>query len=386
MTEPAQPTTTRPRSAWSFALIVLAGFVALFATLNVWVERQLLDTDAWVDATDQLLADDDVRGALATYLVNELYDTVPVGERIGELLPEDFANLGPLLAGALREPATETVDRLLESDAVRVAWREANRAAHQLLVAVIEDDTGDVLSTAGGAVSIDLRELVRATAERIGFGEQLVERLPDDAGVVVLFESDELETAQDAARIADRLAIVFVVVVVVLFAAALYLSAGRRRTLRDIGIALTVVGAIAVIGRIAGVAALADSVSKRESTEPASSVLDIGTTLLRQIALTEMLVGLVLIGFATLVGPSSFAHRLRAHLVPVLRHGALTTVGGGVFVFLVLLWIKPGGPIESWLVALVLAVLCVAGVWWVQRVSLAEAETPLTVTAPDPHG
>jgi hypothetical protein len=367
---------TGRRNSWAFALVVVGSVIALLATVGSWVNRQLLDTDTWVDATDQLLADPEVRGALATYLVDELYESVEVGEEISDLLPTDFDALGPVLAAALREPATEAVDRLLASDPVRNAWREANRAAHSLLVAVIEDDTGDVLSTAGGVVSIDLGELVRALGERIGLGDRVLELIPEDAGVIVLFESDELSLVQDAAWVADRLAIALLVLVVAAFAAAIYLSNDRRRAVRDCGIGLVAVGVVAMLARIAGVATLADNLARADGDEPARSVLDIGTTLLRQIALTEILVGLVLIAFAALVGPSSPARRIRGLLAPAFAHGTLFSVVGGLAVYLLFLWVKPGGPISGGWIALGLAVLCVAGVGWVLRTARSEALEP----------
>ena len=45
---------------------------------------------------------------------------------------------------------------------------------------------------------------------------------------------------------------------------------------------------------------------------------------------------------------------------------------GGLLVLLVLLWLKPGGPIDGWIIALGAAASCVAGVAWVQRVTMAE--------------
>lgn len=87
--------------------------------LSVWVKRQLLDTDEWVTAADKLLADDDVRDLLATYLVDELYEAVDVAEEVSARLPEDLEGLGGLLAAGLRDPATDGVNRLLETELVR---------------------------------------------------------------------------------------------------------------------------------------------------------------------------------------------------------------------------------------------------------------------------
>ncbi|MDH4171444.1 MAG: hypothetical protein OEW42_17820, partial [Acidimicrobiia bacterium] len=194
MTEPGEDVNRRKLA---IALVILASVLALVSTLNTWVERQALDTDAWVDATDQLLADDDIRQALSVYLVDELYSAISVEDAVAEALPADFDGLAGLVAGAVRGPATDAVDRLLDTEQARTTWREINRLAHSTLLTVIEDDTGEVLSSEGGAVTIDFGELVRALGRRIGLSEDIVDRIPEGTGVVVLFESDELELVQD---------------------------------------------------------------------------------------------------------------------------------------------------------------------------------------------
>ena len=160
----------------------------------------------------------------------------------------------------------------------------------------------------------------------------------------------------------------------------MYLSGDRRRTLRDVGISLVTVGVLVMVSRWLGVDALAGNLSQASDDEPAASILDIGSSLLRQIAVTEILIGVALIAFASLAGPSGVAQRIRGFLAPALRHGAIAAVIGGLAVYVFLLWISPGGPIDGWLLAVFVAGLCVAGVFWVQRVTLAEVNQPL---APD---
>ena len=64
----------RPGSApgWLvWTMIVLASVVAIGASMNAWLNRQVLDTDNWVEASDQALEEPAVRAALSTYLVND---------------------------------------------------------------------------------------------------------------------------------------------------------------------------------------------------------------------------------------------------------------------------------------------------------------------------
>ncbi len=106
----------RPGSApgwlvWS--MIVLASVVAIGASMNAWLNRQLLDTDNWVSASDQVLEEPAVRAALSTFLVNELFSYVDVSAQLEDRLPDSLQVLAGPISQALREPAIEGVDRLL---------------------------------------------------------------------------------------------------------------------------------------------------------------------------------------------------------------------------------------------------------------------------------
>ena len=93
MSEPvddgASPDRERPAHGhWPMVLIVVATLVAIVSALTTWVQTQALDTDEWVEASTEVLADDDVQAALATYLVDELYSTGDVTEALTSALPD----------------------------------------------------------------------------------------------------------------------------------------------------------------------------------------------------------------------------------------------------------------------------------------------------------
>ncbi len=354
-------------------LVVAACVLMAFATLTTWLQRQALSTTAWLAATDQLLADDEVRDALSVFLVDELYKAVPVEDEIAKVLPDDLDGLAPILASSIRQPATDAVDALLASDEAKDIWRTVSREAHSLFVAVLQDDSTDALSTSGGAVTIDLGQLVEALAERVGFSGDRLAQLPDDVGVVTLFESGELEQAQDLVRTVERTATVLVVLVLALFAAAIWYSSDRRRTLRNIGIGISIVSVTVLIGRQVGIGALVAS-SPNPGNEPALSVLDIGTSLLRQSAFTQFTVGLLLVAFAVLVGPTELAARVRRFIRPAMSYGAVSIVGGGVVLALILSFFRTSGPAAGWVVVSVLFAACLAGAAWIQRVTMSELQ------------
>ncbi len=363
------PTTRHPRLS---SLLVVAGCLLMVAaTLNTWLQRQALSNDAWVAATDELLADDDIRQALAVFLVDELYEAVDVEAAVAELLPADLDRLAPVLASTIRQPATEAVDALLATEEAKQIWNTASRTAHSLFISVLKDDGTAALSTTDGAVTIDLSQLVERLAVRVGLSGDRIAELPKGTGVVTLFEAGELEAAQDITRLIERTATILTLLVLAMFGAAVWLSPDRRRTLRNVGIGFFVVGVVVLAARSTGIGALSGLGSGTDD-EPAFSVLDIGTGLLRQSGLTQVTLGLLVIAFAVLVGPTKPATRVREFISPAMRYGVASAIGVGVVVALTASWFRASGPAASWLPVILFFATCLGGAVWLQRITLRE--------------
>lgn len=336
--------------ASSRLLIFAASLLAIVSTLNVWVERQLLDTDEWVDVSDQLLADEQVRNLLAVYLVDELYAAVDLDAELQNRLPENLDPLAGLISGALRGPATDAVDRLLATETVRSAWSSTNRASHATLVAILRDDTPAGVSTADGAVTFELGELVVIVGQELGISDEALARIPDDAGSITVVESDELAAAQSFVRLIEVLSVVLFVVVVALYAAAIYVAPGRRAdVLRWVGLSLVFVGGVLLVARRISTRAAADALTGTEETsEVAGLAMRIGTEILREMAIAGIAIGLLLLCFGWLLGASSSATGARSAMGPLFLRGPVGVWLTATAALLVVLYLLPGEPIRSW--------------------------------------
>jgi hypothetical protein len=377
-------TSGRRAPGWVIhALIVVATVLGVVSGLNVWVERQLLDTDQWVEVADELIADDEVRGLLAAYLVDELYESVDVAEELSARLPEDLDGLGGLLAAALREPATGGVDRLLNTDLVRGSWADVNETAHATLVRILRDDTGPAISTADGIVTLDLGELVKQVGKEFGLSLDVLDKLPEDVGMVTIVESDELGAAQDAVRLIETLNVVLFVVVVALYAAAVYLAGQRRRVaIREVGLALVIGSVLMLVGLRLAVGAVEGAVGDTPGAQGAARAATIiGTDLLRGMAMAGLAFGALVVGYAALAGPSKTARRLREMLVPVLLARPVVAWSAAGAVLLAVLYLAPGEPLQSWVRGLIFIALFVAGLEALRRQLAREFPEALPVSA-----
>jgi hypothetical protein len=381
----------RARSILVWGLVALGALILLVGSLTVWVKRQALDTDAWVNASTRLLADPDVRSALSIYLVDQLYEYGDVEERLEERLPTNLAGLAGPIAGSLRSPAEEAVDRLLESPRFQALWEDVNRIAHQTLLRILEDETRAGVSTAEGNVTLDLRTFLVTIGDELGIGERLEQRLPEDAGQITILQSDQLQTAQTSLKVIKVLSWLVVFLALAAFAGAIWLARDRRGMLTAVGVVLLLVGILLLVIRRAVGNYLVDALAQGESVrEAAGSAWLIGTSLLTQIAWALVVYGIVVLIGAFLAGPSRIARRVRGVIGPPLRDypaGAWAALAG---VYLLLVLWGPVPSLRTWLGVIVLGALLAVGFEAFRRLTLAElenggpAEEPPAPAAPAP--
>ena len=239
---------SRRRSIVVWTLIVVASVVTLLMTLTFWLKRQVLDNNSWRKASTQLVQNQDVQSSVSTLVVNQLYENVDVGQALSDRLPEQVKALGPTLAAALRQPATNAVEALLDRPKVQQLFIEASSRAQQKLVNVLEDKTGYGISTGNGEVTIDLHQLVVELGTNLGISQERLDKLPAKAGVINLMSSDQLGAAQKGVKLVHVISGFFVILVLVLYALAIYLARGRRReTLRNVGWAVIVVSVLTLV-------------------------------------------------------------------------------------------------------------------------------------------
>ncbi len=357
----------------------------LVGSLTVWVKRQALDTDSWVDTSSRLLEDDDVRGALSVYIVDELYSNLDPEETLEDQLPENLQGLAGPLAGALRQPAVDGVDNFLQRPRVQELWATANRAAHEALLRILEDDTRESVSTAGGVVTLDLRTLLVRIGEELGFGEQLDSRLPEGAGQITILKSDQLDAAQKGVKAIKVLSWLIVLVAFAFFAGAVYLARGRRETLRYVGAALVLVGILLLVIRRAVGNYIVDALASGESVRDAvGSTWVIGTNLLAEVATAILIYGIVLLLGTVLAGPTRYARKARAAVAPTFRDRP--EIGWGVLagVYLLLVLWGPVPALRTWLGVLLLGALVALGFEAFRRVVISEAGPGDTQHLPPP--
>jgi hypothetical protein len=368
---------SRTRRRIALALIVVATVLGLFAIFAIWANRQLLNTDNWTETSSELLENDAIRTQVADFLVARLYANVDVQGELDRgfqqlLRPAAASALSGPAASGLRTFAEQRVDDLLGRPIPQRVWEQANRRAHARLLEIVEGG-GDVVSTTGGEVSLDLTALLGRTQSSVGVGGRVAEKLPASAAQIVILRSSQLELAQDLVRFLKAAAIVLLVLSLGLFALGVYLARGwRREALRACGIGFLFAGATALVARALAGNAVVDALATTESVRPAAEAAwSIGTSLLVKGATATLIYGVVIVVGAWLAGPTAWAVATRRNLAPYLREPHLAWGAFGLVVLGLVAW-APTPAFRQVILALVLIGLLALGLEALRRQTARE--------------
>jgi hypothetical protein len=354
----------------SLALVVLGSLVLFLGAFAVWAARQALSTDDWVETSEELIADAEIQAAVEDFMVNALFDNVDVKGELEGVLPPRLKPLAGPAASGLRELANRVAQRAVESPRLQALWSDANRAAHEQLIVVIEGG-GDALSTEGGEVTLDLATLIEQVASQLGI--DVSGKLPESIGEVEIIKSDELAAAQDGADLLKKASYGLILLALLIYAVAIWLARGRRReTVRAIGFGWIVVGIAVLVARELAGGAIVDALASTASVEPAiERTWAIGTSLLAASAAALVGYGVVAVLGASLAGPTGVATSIRRDLAPLFGNPVAAYSLLLVIVLLVFLWAPTEGT-QRLAPSLVLLVLTVAGFEGLRRKTVAD--------------
>jgi len=359
---------SRNRAIAVWTLVVVASLLMLFSSLTIWVKRQALETDAWTNASGQMLANDEIRQQLSIYLVDTLFSSADATAKIQQSLPANRAALAPVISGALQNVAVQAADRILETPQAQALWEDANRRAHENLLAVLNGEDVRRFQTANGQVVLDLSPLVQRLSQRFGF------QASPDAGKITILQSGQLKNAQRALKVIKVGSVFLLVLVLFLYGLAIYLAHGhRRRILRATAASFLLVGVlILVIQKVSG-GVVVGSLIKTDAVRPAGNAAwGIGTELLRSVAYALIAYGVVGLFGAWLAGPTRWAVAIRKRLAPVFQDQAWLVYGAVALVFLlVLAWGPTRATRELWGI-LLLGALLFFGVAMLHRETVRE--------------
>jgi hypothetical protein len=330
----------------------------------IWANRQALENDTWTETSTELLEDPDIREAVADFMVDQLFANVDVQAELAQTLPPRLQPLAGPAAGALRGLADRLANEALQRPRVQELWEEANRNAHQTFINVVEHDAEE-------DVTLDLGAIVGDLGQQLGV--DVSAKIPPGSAEIEIVKQDQLSGVQTAVKLLRGAAVFLLVLALVLYGLALYLSRGwRRQVLRSIGFAFILIGvAVLAIRSFAG-DALVDSLASTEAAQPAvSSVWEIGTSLLADQGGATIFYGLFILIGAWLAGPGGIARDARRAIAPILENRLVAYPALVLLLLLLFLW-SPTPGFQRLPTALLLIALSVVGLEFLRHQAIRE--------------
>jgi hypothetical protein len=362
----------RARRIGIFLLILLASVLLFGTAADVWVKRQVLSTPKWVAASDKILAEPKVQEALSTYIVDQIYSNVDVQQELSDKLPEGWKGVAGPLAAGIRTPAGTAVEKILSSDQVLKIWHTVNEKAHQTLVNVLEDKTR-VGSTKDGKVTLDIGEIVRIVGTDLGIPSSVMDKLPADVGQITIFESSSLASIQRAVKIVNILGPILFVVIVALYALAVWLARGRRRlTLRNVGWSIIVVGLLLTTMRRLTGNYIDSIITDPEYSVAGKIIFGILSELLFDTAWLLITWGAIIVAGMLVIGPNRVATWARRTAAPVLNADRTVFWVGAAVLYLLVLLIVPSPALRLWWSVVIIGAVVALGLEYLRNRSLAE--------------
>jgi len=228
------------RSWSSRVAAILACVVLPLATVSVWLDQRVTDTDAYVDAVGPLAEDPVVQREVAARIEPAVLAAVPL-DRL------------PAIAAANARLAVHSVILgILRSDQFPPAWRDSNRAAHTRLIRALRDEAGAV--GPDGGVSVDLAAIVDAVMAELRTRGLFTGDVTVQASFSVL-DADQLHQARRGYRLLNALGLWLPAAWLLLVALALLCSPRRGRTIGTLAL-----GSVIAMAVLLGLLAVARSV------------------------------------------------------------------------------------------------------------------------------
>lgn len=231
---------------------VLFAVLTPLALTASWADSRIDDPEGYVDTVGDVVDEPEVRAEVASRLE----------EALASALGEGVPNAGPIIDAA--------VDDVLGSDEFASGWREANREAHQQIVAILRGDA----TAADGDVVVSLAGLYNAAADILRQeGINLAER-PEGALQFRTAPPQRLQDAQSGYQALVGAGVWLPVVTIVLLVVGLALAPGRTRfTVGVVAAVGAVITSAILLAALAAGAEVAELQVQREDRDLAGAVI-----------------------------------------------------------------------------------------------------------------
>lgn len=329
---PPAPVAPRPRrkvgrSTAAVVLILIGALLAPVAVVGSWARGLVVSTDNYVDTVAPIAEDPLVQSAVANRITLAVVDALNVeqlttqavdavaGLDLPPLVGQAVTSLQAPLQDAITGFIRKNVTRIVSSDAFENTWEQANRAAHEQIVATLRGDPDALAQISdSGQLTLDITPIIEEVKTSLAAaGFTLVERIPTITVTFPIASSADLVRLQSAYRLIDVVGGLLPYLSLALLAAGVLAAQHRSRALVVAGLSLAGAMLLLGLGLLVGRSLYASSLPPEvQRVDTAVSIYDQFVSLLRIQLRVALVLGLLLALIAFLAGGTTPARQLRA--------------------------------------------------------------------------
>ncbi|NHZ70863.1 MAG: hypothetical protein GWP18_04410 [Proteobacteria bacterium] len=240
-----------------------------------WLVTTALDTDTFVDALAPLPSDPDVARALGQSVADTIVESTEVGSSIADALPDGLQFIAVGITESLRDRITDIATKIVQSDVFVTIWETALRIAHSAATRFAAGFSGNLLTSDGGSVILDLTSIYEPIAEQLdAFGFDALDGAAPDL-TIELFEVESQGLVQSIVRIVHSIRWFAIGLTLVLAVGVFIASVDRRRTAMWVGSSMVVAMLVSLIDIRLLKTAATDGVTDTVSHAGVTAALDI---------------------------------------------------------------------------------------------------------------
>jgi hypothetical protein len=233
------------RSLASWLLAALACLLTVVAIGATWMHHQLLNTEAYADASVKVLRVHSVQNLTAAFLADQLVAQQSTQAGIAQALPPALRGLATT---RLHDVAEKAAREALRAGALEAVWRTASERTHLQFVRWLD---GRSSGNGNGDVELDLQPAIEIVARRVGISDDLIaaEAAASGGATISIVRRGQYAASRADARRLGQAATLMVPLTLVVALVSIAVAPRRRWGIMRIGLAGAAAGGVVLIAR-----------------------------------------------------------------------------------------------------------------------------------------
>ncbi len=238
-TMPLEPSPLRRISA--VVLAILAAVAVALALSTFWLQRNIFDTDNFVEAAVPLAKDEAVSTAVATRAADAVLASDGAAQ-IAAALPDELSFLTPVFGGFVHDAVFDATKTVVESDAFSAVWSRILTRAHDRAIDILNGDEPQA------DIALDLDEAVDSILNALeDAGITLFSNVTVELGELVIVQAEAVALPRALIDVFQTALWLFPLVALLLLGAAVLVDRDRLRPVEIGAFAVAVVMLVSAV-------------------------------------------------------------------------------------------------------------------------------------------